>query len=143
MCQFFSLSLLVASNGTSISILEKNWFENGLPSEKLVYPRPRIRMCQFFSWSLLVASKGTSISILGKTQSGCNFFQCFPKDTSIISNQIKFEKDCFENGLPSEKIGFFKILGSIVKIFAFPVVKNDPRANTFQEKKIIQIGPMV
>jgi RNase H-fold protein (predicted Holliday junction resolvase) len=53
----------------------------------------------------------------------------------MISNQIKFEKDWFENGLPSEKIGFFKILGSLGKIFALPIVKNDPRANTFQAKK--------
>ena len=73
-------------------------------------------------------------AILGP-ESGKNFCQCFPKDTIMISNQIKFEKDWFENGLPSLKIGVFKFLGSLGKIFDLPIVQNDPRASTFQAKK--------
>ena len=53
----------------------------------------------------------------------------------MIRNQIKFEKDWFENHLPSEKIGFFKILGPLGNIFDLPIVKNNPTANTFQTKK--------
>ena len=50
----------------------------------------------------------------------------------MISNQLEFEKDWSKNGLPTEKIGFFKILGSLGKISDPLIVKNDPRANTFQ-----------
>ena len=51
----------------------------------------------------------------------------------MISNQIKFEKDWFENVPPSKNIGFFKILVSLGKIFDLPIGNNDPHANTFQE----------
>ena len=90
--------------------------KNGFPSDKLGYPRPRIRVCQFFSWSLLVASKGTTISILGKTglknqfKPGLNITKIVPrKYEKVCPKMRKYMKVWKKWGKCAKSIGDVKV----------------------------------
>ena len=45
----------------------QNWLKNGIPSNKLGYSRPKIRVCQFVSLDCLVVSLDNNKPLLGKT----------------------------------------------------------------------------